>query len=112
METKHYLYNICWEPKSNVLFVHDTQCCYYLFSVQSVIRLLLLKKLKHRPKSGILYLQTVQKGVDDSDEDAFEDVPRLTSAQRPTKLRVFPLDTFLKNLHLLEVKSSRSKEEI
>lgn len=43
-----------------VLFVHDIQCCYYLFSVQSVNRLLLLKKLKHHLECGLLYLKTVR----------------------------------------------------
>lgn len=51
---KHYLYTVCWEPKSNVLFVHDTQCCYYLLSVQSVNRLLSLKKLKHHQECGMV----------------------------------------------------------
>lgn len=59
-KTKHYLYTVCWEPKSTVLFVHDIQCCYYLFSVQSVDRLLVLMKLKHHLECGILYLNIVQ----------------------------------------------------
>lgn len=54
------------------------------------------------------------------DEDTSEEVLRLkaqTSAQRPafqkeTKLQVFLLGTFQKNLHHLEMKSSRGKDKI
>lgn len=41
---KHYLYTLCREPKSNALFVHDIQCCYYLLSVQSMTKLLFIVK--------------------------------------------------------------------
>lgn len=54
------------------------------------------------------------------DEDTSEEVLRLkaqTSAQRPAfqkemKLQVFLLGTFQKNLHHLEMKSSRGKDKI
>lgn len=63
MKTKHYLYTVCWEPKSTVLFVHVIQCCYYLFSVQSVDRLLLLMMLKPRHERGTLYLTNCTAGL-------------------------------------------------
>lgn len=54
-KTKHYLYTVYWEPKSTMLFVHDIQCCYYLFNVQSIVSLLVLMKLSATLNVGMLY---------------------------------------------------------
>lgn len=57
-EQKHYLYTVCWAPKSTVLFVNDIQGCYYLFKVRFVYRLYsVLIQLQNSLECGVLCLR-------------------------------------------------------